>query len=90
MWKRAGKIVDKAVIFGNITPKDVEQGMFLTNYWFLSVLSAIAEKPEVVKKMFVMQELNPQGFYQLNLFINGEITKIHIDDYLPCSKSNQK
>ena len=57
-WKRApdlpvlnkdGKL---AILYEGIDPADVRQGI-LGDCWFLSSLSALAEKPERIKKLFM-------------------------------------
>jgi calpain-15 len=58
-------------VFEKINNHDIEQGQ-LGDCYFLSVLSALAEDPERVKKILVTHKINYAGCYAVNLFVNGE------------------
>ena len=52
---------------------------------FYSVLSALANNyPSIVTKIILSKDYNPNGMYQIQLFIEGEFKTITIDDYFPC------
>ena len=52
-WARAQDILPGRTLFGNgISPDDINQGS-LGNCWFLAAISAIAEKPGRMEKVFL-------------------------------------
>jgi calpain-15 len=55
----------------------------LGNCYFLSAISAIAEKPERIKRIFINKEANSLGIYGLRICECGEFREIIIDDYIP-------
>lgn len=67
----------------DIDPNDIKQG-FLPDCWFLSALSCLAERPALVRRLFVTKEYNKEGIYRIKLCKNGEWHLITIDDYIPC------
>ena len=82
-WKRASEIYKKAEVFqAGITPCDVNQGA-LGDCYFLAVCSSMAEEPERVMALFETKEANKCGIYMVKLFINGVVTPVIVDDYLP-------
>ena len=52
-------------------------------------MTAMADKPELLKRIFVSRERNEIGVYGLQLFIDGEWVNVIIDDWLPCDKQNK-
>ncbi|CAD8104986.1 unnamed protein product [Paramecium sonneborni] len=83
-WKRANEIFEDCEIYnGFIQPSDIKQGI-LGDCYFLCALSVIAEKCELVKRLFHNNEVNDYGLYAVWLNINGEWTSIVVDDYFPC------
>lgn len=83
-WERPDRIFegDTFLFQGGITPDDIKQGC-LGNCYFLSALSALAEFPELVKKIFITKKKNAAGCYVVNLCLGGEFYKIIVDDYFP-------
>lgn len=65
-WKRPEEFFSstaKPTLFaGRIDPSDIQQGR-LGDCWFLGALSVIAARPELVLKLMVTTEINPQGVY---------------------------
>lgn len=83
-WRRPHEFMEHPTVFENdIDPNDIKQGQ-LGDCWFLSALSSLAERPEMVRRLFVTQEYNPDGVYQIKLCKNGEWVIVTIDDYIPC------
>ena len=74
---------DPCVFGDTISPDDIEQGQ-LGNCYFVSVLSSMAASPERVRSMFDTQEFNEAGIYLLKLYINGILTPVIVDDFVPC------
>ena len=68
-----------------ISPQDVEQHA-LGDCYFLSSLSAIAENPHRLKRIFLNHELQPNGCYGVALCAMGVWEEIIIDDMFPCTK----
>jgi calpain-15 len=56
----------------------------LGNCYFLSALSAMAEKPQRVKKLFEKVTVNQYGCYAVKFWINGKHKEVIIDDLIPC------
>ena len=84
-WRRPQDIFnDGFTLFpSEIEPNDIRPG-YLENYWFLSSLSTIAERPQLVKRLFYNEEVNPDGVYRLRFCKGGEWVVVTIDDYFPC------
>jgi hypothetical protein len=55
----------------------------LNDCYFLSALSALAEFPEKIRNLFLTQEVNFAGIYEMEFFIAGEFTSVVVDDYIP-------
>ena len=85
-WKRASEIFPEPCLFENkINAENFVQGKISDDY-FLSSLSAICQYPLLITQIFLTKEYNPNGFYKLLLFIDGEFQILFIDDYFPCLK----
>lgn len=71
-----------------ILPVGVRQGS-LGDCWLLAACSALAEKPERVRRVFGNKDYPKSGIFQINLFYKGEIVRLNVDDKLPVdSKGN--
>ncbi len=64
-------------------PNDIKQGLIPCNH-LDSALSSLAEKYNLIKRLFKTEFYNENGIYQIKLCINGEWTTVVIDDYFPC------
>ena len=86
VWKRPKDVyTEKGIpytIFENIGPSDIKQGK-CGDCYFLSSLSALAEYPERIKKIFITDSVNEAGCYAVSLFVNGERKTVVVDDYFP-------
>ena len=83
-WRRPHEFLDNPQLFvDEIDPNDIKQGQ-LGDCWFLSALSSLAERPAMVRRLFITQEYNPEGIYKIKLCKNGEWVIVTIDDYIPC------
>ena len=73
-------------LFGEngVTPKDIFQGS-IGNCWFMSAISAIAEKPGRVESLFLnpTNAIEPAGIYGINMKALGVPHTILVDDQLP-------
>jgi calpain-15 len=86
------KLVPWKVFQSDPNPMDISQGA-LGNCWFCGSLAAVAEKPDLVKALFVDSnsqkgDLSPQGAYLVRLCDGGEWRYIVLDDNFPCNTSN--
>jgi len=65
---------------------DVRQGA-LGNCWFVGALSVAAERPELIRRMFLAgsHEINPNAAYQLRLCRDGVWHTVLVDDVFPCT-----
>ena len=85
-WKRANEIFPEPHLFeGELNTKNITLGKVSSPYFFPTI-SAIADYPGLISKIFITKEYNPDGFYSLILFIDGEYQIIFVDDYFPCLK----
>ena len=86
-WKRISEIIPKPVIFEDIM--DIKNLRFgrLSYIYFYSVLSALSQFPSIFNQIILTKNYNPNGFYKILLFIDGEFQIIYIDDFFPCIKN---
>jgi calpain-15 len=49
----------------------------------LSSISALAEFPERVKKIFLTNTINSAGCYAMRFYVNGEVETVVVDDLFP-------
>ena len=61
---------------------DVIQGE-LGDCYFLSALSALAENPERIKRLFPTLKMSDKGIYETLVYLHGDPTNIVLDDYVP-------
>ena len=57
----------------------------ISDCYFISALSTVAIKPEIIEAMVVTQEPK-KGFYQIKFFKQGKPVIVTIDDLLPFRK----
>lgn len=84
VWKRLSDIYPSTLeVFHNIDPNDIVQGN-LGDCYLLSAISALAEFPDRVKKLFYTQDISSNGKYALGAYNDGVWTSYEIDDFFPC------
>ena len=66
-----------------INPNDIRQGC-LGNCYFLAVLASMAEEPRNIEMRFITKEMNKAGIYLMTFFVNGCVTPVVVDDFVPC------
>lgn len=83
-WKRPGEIARNVSLWGfdGVKPDAVQQGR-LGDEWFLSAATALAEYPDRVKKLFMLDEYPKEGIFATQLYVKGEPIIQTIDDRLP-------
>jgi len=70
------------VIAEDVDPQDICQGE-LGDCYFLAVISACAEEPRRVLERFITKSVNSAAVYLVTLYVNGVVTPIIVDDWLP-------
>ncbi|ETO36307.1 hypothetical protein RFI_00758 [Reticulomyxa filosa] len=84
MWRRAADFCLKPVIFKDgINPSDVQQGR-LGNCWFCCSLASMAERPNLIEKLFVSDQTSKEGCYEVRFCHNGLWKVVLLDDFIPC------
>lgn len=66
-------------------PEDVCQGA-LGNCWFAGALSVVAQLPQLIDRICLTKELNPNGVYHLRLCHAGQWLDLVVDDLFPTSQ----
>lgn len=77
------------VFEGSLTPQDVKQRV-LGDCYFLSSLSAIAEHPNRLKRIFMNHKYQKNGCYCVSLCVMGVWEEIIIDDFFPCFRVGKR
>ncbi|KAH3756321.1 calpain-15 [Pelomyxa schiedti] len=87
-WKTPVEFFDRKVspkLFpGDIDSRSIAQGL-LGDCWFLGALCMISTRPELVLRLFLNTEYNPQGVYGLRFLRGDEWVTVTVDGYLPCA-----
>jgi len=66
--------------------RDLTQGR-VGDCWFLSALAVVAERPDLIARLFgegKFVPLNEYGMVQVNLFLDGYWKTVTMDNFLPC------
>lgn len=50
----------------------------------MSSLASLAERPQLVERLFVTKHYNQEGVYRVKICKNGEWVYVTVDDYFPC------
>ena len=91
-WAKLGEMLDTnklSVLKNNQKlPQDVIQGE-LGDCYFLSVLAAFAEDPNIINKLVDPKEKCSNGFFTSNVVIHGEPVKIVVDDAFPVANDSK-
>ena len=69
-------------------PTDIKQGR-CGDCYFLASLSALAEYPDRISRIFLTHEVNTAGCYAVQFYVNGEKRTIVVDDYFPYDNESQ-
>ncbi|CAG9320530.1 unnamed protein product [Blepharisma stoltei] len=91
IFKRPETFMKKpiSVFTGGIEESDILQGK-LGDCWLMSSLCALTERKEAIEKIFCTKEYSVNGIYRLQLYKNGELQYVTIDDYIPCDAETNK
>jgi calpain-15 len=84
-WRRPGDIFTEgfSLFSEDLDPNDLRPGQ-LQDFWFLSALATLAERPQAIKRLFCSEEVNKEGIYRMRLCKGGEWAVVTVDDYFPC------
>lgn len=82
-WEKATKKMDNPAIFhGKVEPRDIKQG-YLGDCYFLAGLAALAERPDRIYNLFLLQELNQCNYFSVKLLYKGKWVTVDMDEYVP-------
>ena len=89
-WKRPVEVYGEGrfVLYGEPGPNDIKQGR-CGDCYFLASLSALAEFPDRIKRIFLTKDVNEAGCYAVQMYINGEKRTVVVDDYFPYDDETQ-
>lgn len=77
-----------AIVYQTMSPEDIHQGK-LGDCYFLAAVSALAENPERIQRLFLTKTNNEHRLLVVALCINGVWEEVIMDDYAPCDENNQ-
>ena len=72
----------QAIFSGRPSPRDIKQG-YLGNCYFLAGLAALAERPDRIFNLFLLQEKNELNYYSVKMLYKGKWMTIDMDEYIP-------
>ena len=87
-WARMDASVP-VVTDAGFSADDLAQGG-LGDCWFLAALSVVAERHDLIARLFVETPRNSAGAYALRLFMDGLWTTVVVDDRLPCTEKPRR
>ncbi len=70
-------------------PNEIIQGGVIPDNHFVSAISALAEKNDLIRKIFITKNYSSLGFYQVKLCFNGEWLVVSVDDFFPCKPNSE-
>ena len=85
-WKRVTELrpSQRSSLFGRngISNFDIDQGA-LGNCWVMGPLSSISRIPNMVKNIFLTDDMNSAGIFATRLYALGQPVTVSVDDRLP-------
>ena len=81
VWRRLPNYV--VVTDFGFSPNDLLQGG-VGDCWFLSALAVVAQRHDLIARLFVDTAPARSGCYLLRLFLDGQWRHVVVDDQLPC------
>lgn len=83
-WRRPTQFFTGSYdLFLEIEPSDIKQGQ-LGDCWFMCALSSLAERPDLVRRLFITEQSEETGIYKVRFCKGGEWMTVVVDDYFPC------
>ncbi|HCC03803.1 MAG TPA: hypothetical protein DEP51_02955 [Clostridiales bacterium] len=84
-WRRIADIVPKPAIFEDTINMDlIKYGRVSLPYLYCVLSSLATHYPAIFNKIILTKEYNPEGKYEVRLYVDGEFKTIVVDDYFPC------
>ena len=80
---------EEVKMYDTIHSNDIEQGG-LGDCYFLAAISAIAEFPERLERLFLTKTYQQNGIYVVAMCIDGIWQDVVMDDKIPCTKYSKK
>eukprot|EP00919_Chromeraceae_sp_WS-2016_P057905 GHVR01137236.1.p1 GENE.GHVR01137236.1~~GHVR01137236.1.p1 ORF type:complete len:487 (+),score=135.24 GHVR01137236.1:620-2080(+) len=79
------KIEVEPLFLKDISPNDLKQGS-LGNCWLVAAITALAEFPHMISRLFKNKEIQKDGRYEIHLYNPNacEWVCVCVDDYIPC------
>lgn len=83
-WARAVDVLgeEEFSLFNEISPQSLIHGQ-LENSYFMCVMSALAERPALIRRLFDADKPNQEGLYAVWLNLSGGWQQILVDDFFP-------
>jgi len=91
LWLRPDAYVvggTPCVFVDEATPGEVVQGK-LGDCWFLSALSCVASRRDLLENLFASTEFASKGIYTIRFYKNGKWKHVTIDDRIPCGPTGK-
>lgn len=73
-----------SLFLNEIEPNDIKQGS-LGDCWFMCSIASLAERQNLVERLFLTKSINEEGVYRIRFCKGGEWLTVTVDDYIPCS-----
>lgn len=70
------------IFTGKVEPGDIKQG-YLGDCYFLAALAALAERPDRIYNLFLLQEMNEMKYFSVKLLFKGKWVTVDMDEYVP-------
>lgn len=88
-WFRASQIFNnRQKLYESFSGNDIELGL-LEDKYLLSSISALAEYPGRVQRVFRQEEVSEVGCYVVALYVCGKRVDVVVDDYFPVDAENR-
>lgn len=88
-WRRSNEYFsENAVVSDSMSPSDIYQGQ-LGDCYFLAAISALAEHPKRIQRLFLTKKNHGNGLFAVAMCINGVWEEVLVDDYAPCDDSKK-
>ena len=90
-WVRLKDIYDKEkkVVFKDpLAPNDIKQGN-IGSCFIMVVLSGLLSKTSRLKRLYESDQVNDKGVYCLKLLLQGEVSKVVVDDFVPVNEKDE-
>ena len=88
VWKRISEVYrrdieDLEVLGDDISPSDVQPGIYVSDHPLYTVLQSLATAPKLLEVLFMPRKSKYSGAYCVRFFIDGLFREVVVDDYVP-------